>query len=81
MSNNSNLIRCKIGNIYLIWRVDWDYGKVIEVEILAKADSQVKVRVISEGFFRVGEEHWLPTNRALSEYWICWGKTPTPTKE
>jgi len=74
---NSNLIRTHIGDHYLIWRNDWDYGKVIEVQVLAKAYNQVKVRAISSGYFGVGAEQWLPTDIGLKEHWIVWGKAPS----
>jgi len=73
---NSNLIRTHIGNHYLIWRNDWEYGKVIEVKVLAKAHNQVKVEEISGHYFGEGRIQWLPTDLALKEYWIVWSKWP-----
>lgn len=54
------MFRFEVGAKILVRRYDWyDEDETIEVEILAKAPTQIKAKVLSDGWFRVGEIHWL----------------------
>jgi hypothetical protein len=64
---NTNLMRYKIGAHVLVKRVE--DSQLIEVEILSKSNVAVKVRVISTGYFRVGDERWLNTYQGLKDSW------------
>jgi len=54
------MFRYEVGAKILVKRRDWDeVGKTIEVKVLNKAPNRIKVKVLSDGWFRVGEVHWL----------------------
>ena len=65
---NSNLIGYRIGRRILVKRNDWE-STLIEVEILEKAYGAVKVKVLSEGWWKLGELIWLSTNMNAKEFW------------
>lgn len=54
------MFRYEIGARVLVRRYDWDeIGKAIEVKILDKVPTFIKAEVLSDGWFRIGEVHWL----------------------
>ena len=54
------MFRYEVGAKILVVRFDWDeVSKAIEVEILGKAPTRIKAKILSDGWFEVGEIHWL----------------------
>jgi len=53
------MFRFEVGAKILIKRYDWADDKTIEVEILDKAPTRIKAKILSAGWFKVGEIHWL----------------------
>ena len=65
------MFRYEIGAKILVRQWDWnEIGKTIEVEILEKAPTRIKARVLSDGWFKVGEVCWLSDKE-----WVSMGRS------
>ncbi len=81
MNNNTNLINYRIGVHVLIRRNDWgDDGKVIEVEIMSKSITAVKVRFCDNGWSQIGYIQWLNVSRDFKEFWYAWASVKKEDK-
>ncbi len=53
------MFRFEVGTHILVRKADWELGKTIEVKILDKVPCKIKAEILTDGWFRVGEVHWL----------------------
>ncbi len=68
-------INYKVGTHILVRRFDRSLSEEpIEVEILDKAVNATKVRVLSHGYYKIGEVVWLDTWYESPTKWYAVGK-------
>jgi len=63
------MFRFEVGANILVRQAGWDYERAIEVKILDKVPNRIKAEIVTDGWFKVGEVHWLS-----SDNWITIGR-------